>query len=75
MARVSKLPTNIESHVMREVLGSYSHDEIREFKNFQEFWDQIDILNAHEEEWQEYKEAGVKSVYSKTYYQLKRGLE
>lgn len=68
------LPSDIESIVFQEVASSYDHDEMLSFKNFSEFWDQIDTQNAYEEEWKEWKRKGIKSVYKSVYYKYKKAV-
>lgn len=58
--------------VARDIIESFTQDELLEFKNFQEFWDVIDAQNAFESEWQDFKMRGVKATYQAFYYLLKR---
>lgn len=69
------LPPDIKDIVTQEVLATYTHDEIRAYKNFQDFWEDVDINNAYEEEWESWKRRGIKSVYLKVYYEYKKAVQ
>lgn len=75
MKKTKGLSPEMKDLVMQEVTSSYDHDEIRGFKNFQEFWDQVDTQNAYEEEWKAWKKKGIKFTYREVYYQLKKALQ
>jgi hypothetical protein len=53
---------NMEAIEM-EVRGNYTKYDIIEFKNFEEFFDSIEVDNAYEEGWEDSKD------FYKPYYQ------
>ena len=69
------IDTELKNEVAKEVLSTYTHEEIREFKNFREFWGQVETQNAYEEDWKAWKKKGIKATYSSVYYQLRSALQ
>lgn len=55
------------SAVLREVLSSFTREEMEKLNSFEAFWDQVDIQNAYEEEWDSWKKSGIKAVYAAVY--------
>jgi hypothetical protein len=56
--------------VREEVESSFEEDEMAEFKNFKEFFDAVDTMNAYEEEWKPKK---WKPYYEEIYKEYKSG--
>lgn len=59
--------------ILAEVLSIYTSQEMRGFKSFDEFWDQVNIQNAYEEEWTEEAKAHYKPYYKSVYSILRAG--
>lgn len=58
-----------EEAIEKELLSSF---DFKQFKvmSFEDMWEEIDIQNAYEEEWEERKE-NLKPIYIETYYKIK----
>lgn len=56
--------------IKQEILSTYTLEDINKFKNFEEFFDEIDILNAYKESWQP---AYYKPFYLFVYNEIKAG--
>jgi len=61
-----------EEAIEKELLSSF---DFKKFKtmSFEDMWEEIDIQNAYEEEWEERKE-DLKPIYIETYYKIKEEL-
>ena len=55
----------IKACIFSEILSAFTAQEITEFKSFQDFWHQVDTMNAYEDEWE-----GVKDEYQSTYQEV-----
>ena len=64
---------NVYNDVKEEITSIYTEDEIAAFKNFDEFWDSVDVLNAYEPDWEKWKGKGVKDVYVLVFRELTGG--
>lgn len=60
----------LERAIREDVMNSFEAEEIKEFKSFEAFFDQVDTLNAYEEGWDDRKESD-KPTYKKVYNFLK----
>ena len=60
----------LERAIREDVMSSFESEEIKEFKSFEAFFDQVDTLNAYEEGWDDRKELD-KPTYKKVYNFLK----
>lgn len=47
-----------------------SFEDISQFKDFEEFYGEVEKQNAYEEEWAEFEKEGIKSVYLVAYNEL-----
>lgn len=51
--------------VIEEVVSCFTEKEMKSFKNFEDFFQEIDVINAYEPEWNNGK--GYKSYYKKVW--------
>lgn len=70
---MSKSITHMKGPVKTEIFSSFTKEEIILFVNFDEFWDQVDAQNAYEEEWQDWKNKGIKNIYLEIYQEIISG--
>jgi hypothetical protein len=61
---------NIFNDVKNEVLSCFSEDEIK-VKSWNDFWNEIDVLNAYEEAWNDCKNEGIQKTYKKVFEDIK----
>lgn len=57
--------------VKDEIESSFTIEEIKAFKDFDKFWEEVDTQNFYEEEWKTWKKKGIKEIYRKIYIELK----
>lgn len=58
--------------VKAEVIDSFTNKEMEKFKNFNEFFAEVDVQNAYEEEWEEGQHT-YKPHYKRVYDEFKKG--
>ena len=58
--------------VKAEVIDSFTNKEMEKFKNFNEFFAEVDVQNAYEEEWEEGQHT-YKPHYKRIYDEFKKG--
>ena len=59
-----KLPDDIKELVKTEVDSTFV---LNSYTCFDEFWDDVEVANAYEEEWIGLKNMGVKEIYRQVY--------
>jgi len=64
---------NLEAYTAakEEVLSTFEIEEILKFHSFDSFWDQIDVNNGYEEEWEGWKRDGVVFTYLQIFNEIK----
>ena len=60
----------LKACIFSEILSAFTAQEINEFKTFQDFWEQVDTMNAYEDDWEGVKDK-YQSTYEEVYYELK----
>lgn len=50
-----------------EVDASFTQEELNDYSDFQDFWGDVEVQNAYEEEWERWKAKGVKEVYLRVF--------
>lgn len=63
------LPENTLELVTKEILKSFTHDEILEFQNFEKIWE---VIQGDSYAWPLLEQKGIKSHYRKAYYDIKK---
>ena len=79
MGKISNLKKVIEGlnkedlkNVETEIRSSFDEDELKDFKDFEDFFSTVDAQNAYEPEWKPKKwKPYYKSVYDKIMQELK----
>ncbi len=54
-----------------ELLEAYDIDEIKAFPSFSEFWHEIEVQQAYEEDWAFWKENGIRGLYEKLFNEFR----
>lgn len=57
--------------VRLEVESSFEPEELEEFITFDDFFAEVDVQNAYEEEWELHKSRGIAKVYLQVWLDLK----
>lgn len=60
--------------ILSEIMSSYAMSELKAFKDFEDFWDAVDVQNGYEEDWETSK-AGHKPYFEKAYNVILRPYE
>ena len=67
--------SKLKKAVYEELTADYdkhtAHQAFDKFSTFKEFWDDVDVTNAYEEEWKEWKRKGIKNLYKEIYNENK----
>lgn len=58
--------------VYLEVESSFELTEIVELKTFQKFWEQVDVQNAYEPDWEQHVERGIREIYHQVWEAMMR---
>jgi len=61
---------SIFNDVKNEVLSCFSENEIK-VMSWNDFWNEIDVLNAYEETWNDCKNEGIQKTYKKVFEDIK----
>lgn len=56
--------------ITNEVLSCFTRSQLDRFETFEEFYDEVDVINAHEDNWRKGK---YKAIYKRVYNSIKKG--
>lgn len=67
---------NISTELMRlileEIRDSFALVELASSHRFENFWNQVDVQNTYEDDWEDWKERGIIKVYSFIWNEFKK---
>lgn len=62
----------LKQAVREEVTSSFTLQEMIGLGTFDKFFDEVDVMNAYEEEWKGHKENGIREVYHQVWEEVMR---
>lgn len=64
-----------KQHVTLEIVSTFEEEEFSTFSDFEDFFAEVDVNNAYEEDWPEWLENGVKGTYEEVWNELRSELK
>lgn len=61
---------DILNEVKNEVLQFFEENEVKKL-SWNDFWSEIDVLNAYEESWNSWKSEGIEKIYKEVFEEIK----